>query len=237
MNKLVIFPKAVKESNREYAYRILRYNIMLMNLHPGETLNEGQISEQLSVSRTPVHEALILLQNQNLVTVIPQSGSHVSLISLKKINEGLFMRHTLEPPIYRQISNCIPTDALQEMQQLLEETKKTLSELPKKEACNTLIELDDRFHKIAYFAAQKSTIWECLQTVCSHYDRIRYQGYLSEEDDPVQNYEEHKLLFHYLIVGETPDFNLEDFYFQHISHFKKFFPKFYNDYPEYFSIE
>ncbi|MBQ0001743.1 MAG: GntR family transcriptional regulator [Clostridiales bacterium] len=237
MNQLIIFPKIHKESNREYAYRILRYNIMQLNLYPGETLNEGQISEQLKVSRTPVHEALILLQNQNLVTVIPQSGSHVSLISLKKINEGLFMRQTLEPPIYRQLSSCIPSEYLEEMRQIIVKTKETLERIPDEKAYNDLLELDDRFHSLAYIAAQKSTIWECLQTVCSHYDRIRYQGYLSGEDDPVTNFEEHKRLFHYLVVGDTPDFDMEAFYFQHISHFKKFFPAFYNAHPEYFTVE
>lgn len=237
MNPIVTFPKERKESNREYAYRVLRHNIMLMNLYPGETLNEGVISEQLNVSRTPVHEALILLQNENLVTVIPQSGSHVSLISLRKVNEGVFIRQMLEPPIFKQVASCLPAENLKAMHQIICQTEETLKQIPDKEAYLKLIELDNAFHKNVYIAAQKPTIWSSIQRVCSHYDRIRHQGYLSEKDNPYTNYEEHKTLFNYLVVGETPDFDLDAYYLQHISHFKNFFPIFYNDHPEYFTAE
>lgn len=237
MNTLLTFPKKVKETHREYAYRILRYNIMMLNLYPGETLNEALISDQLSVSRTPVHEALLLLQNQKLTTVVPQSGTHVTLISLKNVNEGLFFRQTLEPPIYRQIASTIPNNYLMEMQKILETTKEIVSNPLDKSEHDMLIQLDNRFHQLAYYAAQKNIIWESVQSVCSHYDRIRYQGYISGEDDPIRVYEEHKRLFDYLIVGGSPDFDLDEFYTQHISHYKKYFPQFYYEHSEYFSTE
>lgn len=237
MKDLIIFPKEHKETNREYAFRILRYNIMMMNLYPGETLNEGVFSEQLNISRTPVHEALLLLQNQNLVTLIPQSGSHVSLIDLNKVNEGLFIRQSLEPSIFRQAHNCVSSGFLTEMKSLLDRSLEILNQMPDQRSYSELITLDDRFHQIPYIFAHKTTIWDSLQTICSHYDRIRYQGYLSGEDDPFVNYEEHKILFHYLIIGETSDFDLDHFFLQHTNHFKNFFPKFYSENPQFFTME
>lgn len=237
MNNLFTFPKNAKETHREYAYRVLRYNIMVLNLYPGETLNEAIISEQLSVSRTPVHEALILLQNQKLTTMVPQSGTYVSLISLKNINEGLFFRQMLEPPIYRQIAASIPSNYLSDMQKLLETTKEIVSKPLNRSDHDMLIRLDNEFHRLAYMAAQKPLIWDSVQTVCSHYDRIRYQGYISGEDDPIRVYEEHKKLFDFLIIGGLPDFDLDEFYKQHISHYRNFFPQFYYEHSDYFSVE
>lgn len=237
MNTLLITPKKEKENFREYAYRILHYNIMMLNLRPGETLNEAQIGEQLSISRTPIHEALLLLQKQKLTTVVPQSGTRVSLISLKNVNEGLFFRQTLEPPIYQQIAGLVSNHYLSEMQQVLEKTKNLLIQHPEDVDADTLIRLDNHFHQLAYYAAQKNLIWESIASVCSHYDRIRYQGYASNEDNPIIIYEEHKRLFDYLITGNSKDFDLVSFYTNHVSHCKKFLPQFYFEHPEYFSTE
>ena len=50
--KLRISERRKKENNREYAYRVLRDNIMTMQLLPGETLNEAELAEIFHVSRT-----------------------------------------------------------------------------------------------------------------------------------------------------------------------------------------
>ena len=42
-----ISEKREKENNREYAYRLLRSNIMTLQLMPGTTLNEGELTELL----------------------------------------------------------------------------------------------------------------------------------------------------------------------------------------------
>ena len=97
--KLRISERRKKENNREYAYRVLRDNIMTMQLLPGETLNEAELAEIFHVSRTPVHEAVIMLKEEMLVEVYPQSGSKVSYININTLKEGYFMRSVLEPEI------------------------------------------------------------------------------------------------------------------------------------------
>ena len=79
---------------------------MTFGLEPGEALSEAEICEQLSVSRTPVHEALTMLKSEYLVDIVPQSGSYVSLISLKHIREGVFLRSTVEPCLL-YTSRCV----------------------------------------------------------------------------------------------------------------------------------
>ena len=77
-----VFEKKQMENNREYAYRLLRDNIMTFRLVPGQSLNENELSELMHVSRTPVHEAILMLKEESLVDVFPQSGSRVSGIDL-----------------------------------------------------------------------------------------------------------------------------------------------------------
>lgn len=238
MNQLLIISRKKTENNREYAYRLLRYNIMNLQLIPGETLNENEICQYLNVSRTPVHEALTMLKTEQLVNIVPQSGSHVSLISLKNIREGLFLRNTIEPPIYRQIAGNIPAKYLDAMNTNLKEVKELLTNSPADNVpVHKVLQLDDRFHQLAYNAGQKTTLWTAMKTVCSHYDRIRYQGSVTREDNLVNSYKEHKKIYEFLLLGGDPSFDLESFYNSHLTHFKTYFSKLYNDHPEYFTTD
>ena len=64
-------------------------NIMTLQLQPGCQLSEAELCEQLAMSRTPVHEALMMLKSEWLVDVLPQRGSIVSKISVPYLNEAL----------------------------------------------------------------------------------------------------------------------------------------------------
>ena len=94
---LLLDVRRMDENNRAYAYRMLRKNIMTLQLQPGCQLSEAELCEQLAMSRTPVHEALMMLKSEWLVDVLPQRGSIVSKISVPYLNEGFAMRRILEP--------------------------------------------------------------------------------------------------------------------------------------------
>lgn len=55
------------ESNREYALRILKANIIQMILEPGCPIGEQKIAKELGMSRTPVREALVELMKTRLL--------------------------------------------------------------------------------------------------------------------------------------------------------------------------
>ena len=107
-----VFEKKQMENNREYAYRLLRDNIMTFRLVPGQSLNENELSELMHVSRTPVHEAILMLKEESLVDVFPQSGSRVSGIDLETLNEGLFLRLQVEPVIISQTAGNLTKEEI-----------------------------------------------------------------------------------------------------------------------------
>lgn len=85
---IILSKRIEKENNREYAYRVLRDNIMTLQLLPGTTINEGELAELFHTSRTPIHEAVLMLKEEYLVDVYPQSGSKISRIQLDILKEG-----------------------------------------------------------------------------------------------------------------------------------------------------
>lgn len=236
MPTLKFIERLPKENNREYAYRLLRYNIMTLELEPGTPLNENEICEELSISRTPVHEAMTMLKSEYLVDIVPQSGSSVSLISLKNVREGLFLRSTIEPAIYRILGGNMPVASLKQMREIIAQVERKL-ESEESISIDDFIQLDDTLHRIAYEAAQKPLLWTAMKNVCSHYDRIRYQGTVFQVQDLTQIHQEHKALYEYLLLGGSPNFNLDEFYQNHLSYFKSFFPKLIEATPQYFTEE
>ena len=77
--------QAEKQSSaKEKVYRQVARWIIDGTMVPGEKLNEGEIAAYFSVSRTPVHEALMLLAEHHFVEVLPSRGSFVSRLSLSE---------------------------------------------------------------------------------------------------------------------------------------------------------
>ena len=69
--------KLDRESNRDYAYRIIHHNIINLELKPGSMLSEQDLADELELSRTPVHEALQELSKTKIIEVFPQKGQIV----------------------------------------------------------------------------------------------------------------------------------------------------------------
>ena len=71
---------AVRTTARERVYKTLRDWIVTGTLLPQDRINDVEIANYFSVSRTPVREALQMLAEQKLVTMVPSSGTYVSAI-------------------------------------------------------------------------------------------------------------------------------------------------------------
>jgi DNA-binding GntR family transcriptional regulator len=73
--------KPFERTLTEQVVRVLRKQIILGHLQPGERLVELQISAQLEVSRSTVREAFRRLDNEGLIEISPHRGTRVAIIS------------------------------------------------------------------------------------------------------------------------------------------------------------
>ncbi|WP_370979847.1 GntR family transcriptional regulator [Agaribacterium sp. ZY112] len=74
-------------SRVEYAYRKIKTNITTNTYPSGYQILEPELAEQLGVSRTPIREALIRLEADNLIQLIPRRGMRVTPLNFKDIAE------------------------------------------------------------------------------------------------------------------------------------------------------
>jgi DNA-binding GntR family transcriptional regulator len=78
------------------AYRRLKDAILSARFAPGAALSDQQFAQELGTSRTPVREAILRLQMEGLVRVVPQVGTFVSRLDLDAIRDALFVRECVE---------------------------------------------------------------------------------------------------------------------------------------------
>jgi len=222
------------ERGRDYAYRILRYNIVTMQLPPGSVLNEPELSEQLEMSRTPIREALILLKEEGLVDVMPQRGSKVTLISLHAVREGFFMRRVLESVLIRDLAGRLPNDRIDRLKQNLS-AQEAAQKAGGKSALVDFFILDDQYHKLIYEFSGWEQIWENTHKVCSHYDRVRYLDTVVNCVDLRLILEQHRRLYYYLSVGVPAKDDLDRFCAEHMGRWLEHAEHMLSSCPEYFT--
>lgn len=88
---------------KEKVYHHLRKDILRHRYMPGEWLQEKEIAEKLSVSRSPVREALQMLVKEGLATEVPKKGVWVRTLSEKDVEEIFALRILLEGDAIRRI--------------------------------------------------------------------------------------------------------------------------------------
>jgi GntR family transcriptional regulator, rspAB operon transcriptional repressor len=92
---------------RTAIFNRLRADILSCALRPGSQLQERQLVERYEVSKSPIRDALLKLEEENLVEVLPRKGYRVNPISLADAHELYDMRHMLEREcILRMIDNA-----------------------------------------------------------------------------------------------------------------------------------
>ena len=115
---LRINTKDKRENNRNYIYRTLKDNIMQLYLKPGEPISEIELGKSFNVSRTPIREAFIKLAEEKLVDIFPQRGSFISHIDLNIVEEGIFMRKSLEKSVLLNATKSFPKEILDELKKI-----------------------------------------------------------------------------------------------------------------------
>ncbi|WP_405056718.1 GntR family transcriptional regulator [Kribbella sp. NBC_01505] len=100
---------------REDAYRAIRDAIVKGEFAPGERLNDGDLSEWLGVSRTPVREALARLEQAGLVLTKPGRYTMVSPLDARALREAQLVTAAMHELAVREAVPHLTTTDLAEM--------------------------------------------------------------------------------------------------------------------------
>ncbi len=185
-----LLDRSPAENARNFAIRVLLYNIINLELVPGSIVSENELSAILNISRTPVREALIELSKTGLVEILPQRGSYISKIDYDYIEEARFMRLVLENAVLKLACEKIDPLFLQQLKNNINQQKFCLeNDDPQK-----LFELDDIFHKIIFQSVNKTRTYEIIRSQMVHFDRLRALSLKSTK--PTKTVKDHENIFY-----------------------------------------
>ena len=131
---------------------LLRERILEGRYVPGARLAQAELSTELSLSRTPLREALRLLEEQGLVRTDDRGGAHVSTMGAEELLAALEFRQFVEGLAARlacarfaaaRLDSSAGVVALEELRQLAEAEAREL--LPGRE--RRFAQLSGRFHE------------------------------------------------------------------------------------------
>lgn len=169
---------ARKNSLTERAYQEIKSRILTAQYEPGQFLQENAICADIGIGRTPVHQALQRLMQEDLLEVIPRKGILIRLDSLNEIMMALEIRSVLEPHCAAKAAARLTAVELAELRQILDETIKATKSGSK----DALMVRDRRFHSIVTGAAGNPLIADFLQPVHERLNRLWFQPQWSPQD-------------------------------------------------------
>ena len=167
-----------RESGRDYALRNIKANIVNLELVPGSQISENELAVEMGLSRTPVREALIELSKVEIIESHPQRKSTVSLIDYDLVEESRFMRNLLECAVVELVCEMAgPMDI-----ERLNANIRLQSFYLDGTYTNELMALDNQFHGMLFEIAKKSGVFQLIQNIAIHFDRVRGMALSSVKD-------------------------------------------------------
>jgi GntR family transcriptional regulator, rspAB operon transcriptional repressor len=154
-------------------YGIMRRAIVNLHLAPGSNVNEKLICDQLGISRTPLREAILQLQSENLVTVVPNSGTYVSRIDLQSVFDGQLIREALELKVVRLAATRMTPQFERALDFNMHQQRRLASDVDYDE----FYLQDEAFHAMICAFGASPYIWKIINGAKAQLDRVRRMSY------------------------------------------------------------
>ena len=156
----------------------LRKMIVEGKLLPGQRISERELGEYTGgLSRTPVREAFKTLASEGLLTIMPNRGAIVTVLSLHEVESALELLVGLECFASERATQNITDERLTEIEQLHQK----MLEAYRTGQLMEYFELNQQVHQRIIDAADNSVLSRIYAAECMRIRRYRYAGNLRQE--------------------------------------------------------
>lgn len=195
-----LFTKAAPRTLRTEVVQMLRDAIVQGKLQPGEHLKENELAEQMGVSRSPVREALRLLEQDGLVEAVPNQGCYVKTFDAKEIEEIFTLRAALENLAFELIilGDKLSAADWKYLDLLTEKQKEAIQD----QAFDQLTKLDMDFHEYFCEKADSGRLLQMWKSLRSQIQILFYQRFRALEQVPQTVDTDHQVMLEILRAGD-----------------------------------
>jgi DNA-binding GntR family transcriptional regulator len=143
------------------ATELIRSAILEGRLEPGQRLKEEELARELGISRTPVREALLVLQTEGLIDSAPNRGASVRSYELDDLDDLYLLRALLESFAARLAATRITDDEIAE----LRASNERFVALRARDDIVELVRENVRFHDVILAAARSERLAQMVRGV------------------------------------------------------------------------
>jgi DNA-binding GntR family transcriptional regulator len=152
----VLLAATPKLSLGEEAYEALKWRILKMAIAPGTFINVQELADSLGLGRSPVHWAVLRLQHDGLLEVLPRKGIVVRAWTRRDVGEVLEARLPIEVEIARLAAQRAERDQVRQLRAMLAKAPELIA-AGSREA---LMQLDRDFHQALAVCTGNDTLVE-----------------------------------------------------------------------------
>lgn len=175
---LVVTPKKGEESAKEYVRRQMMNNIISLDLQPGQQLNADELCALFNVSRNPVREAELDLQQTGLVEIRPKVGAFVSKIDPELIAGIRSMRTLIERELAVEACGLRTDEQIASLRKNIRNSRRCFGS-----DIGGTFHFDKEFHTMFFKICHREVWSEMVSGFQPHYDRIMMMQYKVGKDD------------------------------------------------------
>lgn len=184
--KRLMHPKEIQpQALGDQVYDLIKSDIILCKLPPGEEVTEVRLAERYEFGRAPVRAALSKLGQEGLVIVVPRRGYVVSPITIKDVQEIFDLRLMLEPRAAHAAVGRVDVEKLRALNAYPSSSDSGRQNL-------RFLKRNRDFHRAIFTACGNERLIRTLSGLYDEMDRLLHLGLFSEQDTRVMklNHEE-----------------------------------------------
>lgn len=174
---------------RDVVFNTLRDAILKGELKPGERLMEMHLANKLGVSRTPIREAIRMLEQEGLAVTILRKGAQVAKMTEKDMENVLEIRDALDELAVSNACEKVTKEGLEQLIVAMKDFELTTMTGD----VRRIVAADEAFHNVIYHIADNPKLENIVNNLREQIYRYRYE-YIKDKQAYTQLIQEHHMI-------------------------------------------
>lgn len=185
------------ETNADRAYETVRERLVMLDIRPGEPINDDHLAAELGLGRTPVREALKRLERDRLVIAYPRRGTFATAVDMTDLADISEIRKQLEPVAAARAARTATAEARARLTKLAE----GIAGIDDTDEPRDVLRHDVGVHREIYRASGNPHLEAILVGLDAHATRI-WCLFLDRLPDVASHVREHIELLEAIVAGD-----------------------------------
>jgi len=200
------------KNERDAAYHAIQDLIMSMHIKPGEVVTETALSDKVGIGRTPVREALKVLEQEGLI-VTKNRRKRVYILTVKEIEEIFDLKISIEGYLVKKAAEQGDKASFSKLSKCTKEMRKLASITPRNEneeqqKLDKWLEVDKELHTIIFNIANNKRAEQVIRNLNTQWHRLRV-GIYTMEGRMEKAVEEHEKFVGAIVSGNGDEAEMQ----------------------------